>query len=100
MHELGHVLELGHSADPTSVMFATLGAGAANRNLIVADLNVPDTDRGGGSGLHARVSRPLPPAPAAPAPLSLNQNVGLMAWDAAVAELFSAGLTRTQRKRT
>jgi hypothetical protein len=102
MHELGHVLGLGHSANATSVMYATLAPGMANRNLTAADLNVPDTDGGGGSGLHARVPRLLPPAPtaAATAPLSLNQNFGLMAWDAAVADLFSAGLTRTARKRT
>jgi hypothetical protein len=31
---LEHVLGLGHLADPTSVMYATLGAGTANRNLI------------------------------------------------------------------
>jgi hypothetical protein len=78
-------------------MFATLGAGAANRNLTAADLNVPDTDGGGSSGLHARVFRPaLPPATAPP---SLNQNVGLMAWDLALADLSWAGLGRTQRKR-
>jgi hypothetical protein len=66
----------------------------------VADLNVPDADGGGASGLHARVPRPAPPAPTAPAPLNLNQNVGLMAWDLAVAELSWTGLTRTPRKRT
>jgi hypothetical protein len=99
MHELGHVLGLGHSADATSVMSATLGAGTANRNLTVADLNVPDTDGGGASGLHARVPRPVPPAPTAAAPLSLSQKVGLMAWDLAVADLSGAALTRTQRKR-
>jgi Matrixin len=101
MHELGHVLGLGHSADATSIMFATLGAGAANRNLTVADLNVPDTDGGGGSGLHARVFRPAPPptASTAQAPPTLNQNLGLMAWDLAVADLSGSGLGRTQRKR-
>ena len=81
-------------------MYATLGAGTANRNLTVADLNVPDADGGAPAGLHARVPRPAPPPPTATAPPSLNQNVGLMAWDAAVADLFPAGLARTQRKRT
>jgi hypothetical protein len=50
MHELGQVLGLGHRADPTSVIDATLGAGAADRNLA-----------------------------ATAAPLTLNQNLGLMA---------------------
>jgi hypothetical protein len=46
MHELGHVLGLGHSSSSTSVMCATLAAGTANRTLVTADLNVPDSDSG------------------------------------------------------
>jgi uncharacterized delta-60 repeat protein len=100
MHELGHALGLGHSADPTSVMYATLAPGMANRNLTVADLNVPDGDGGGSSGLHARVFHSALPPAAAAAPPTLNQNFGLMAWDLAVADLSWTGLARTQRKRT
>jgi hypothetical protein len=89
MHELGRVLGPGHGADPTSVMSVTLGAGTANRDRTTADLDVPDRDGGGPAGLHARGPRPAPPPTAsmAPAPPSLNQDVGLMAWDLAVADL-------------
>jgi hypothetical protein len=46
MHELGHAVGLGHSANATSVMYATLTAGAADRTLYTADLNIPDADSG------------------------------------------------------
>jgi virginiamycin B lyase len=54
LHELGHALGLGYSADITSVMYATLDPGAAKRTLVTADLNVPDIDNGA-CGLHAAV---------------------------------------------
>ncbi len=46
VHELGHVLGLGHSSNSSSVMYASLATGTANRALVTADLNVPDSDSG------------------------------------------------------
>jgi hypothetical protein len=58
MHELVHVLGLGHSSSSTSVMCASLSAGTANRALVTTDLNVPDSDSGP-CALHAAPAAPV-----------------------------------------
>jgi hypothetical protein len=59
-HELGHVLGLGHSADPASVMHDSLAPGTTRRLLVAADLNLPDDDAGGPARRAASRLDPLP----------------------------------------
>ncbi len=66
MHELGHVLGLGHSSEATSVMYSTLAPGTSDRTLTAADLNVSDTDSGP-SALQAGVMASLSAASRSPA---------------------------------
>jgi hypothetical protein len=69
-HELGHALGLGGVLDPTSPMYEILATGQANRNLTVADLNIPDEPIGvdplRAAPHHASVTASLTP-PAIPA---------------------------------
>jgi hypothetical protein len=74
MHELGHVLGLGHSSSSMSVMYASLATGTANRVLTTADLNVPDIDSGP-CALHAAPAATVigtNSSPSMPAPSSTS----------------------------
>jgi Matrixin len=42
----GHALGLGHTSDPSSVMFAMLATGTAHQSLTVADRAIPESDPG------------------------------------------------------
>jgi hypothetical protein len=100
-HELGHALGLGHSAAPVSPMNETLATGMANRNVTAAHLNIPIRLRELTRSARL-VTHPVPPssAAAAQAPPCMSQNVWLIAWDLALADLPSARPFQPRRKRT
>ncbi len=75
MHELGHVLGLGHNSSSTSVMYASLATGTANRVLTTADLSVPDSDSGP-CALHAAPAAAMTSTSTSPSmPLPSNPSV-------------------------
>jgi len=59
LHELGHALGLGGATDPTSPMYESLAAGATNRTVTVADLNISDAPAGADPQLAAPSSGTL-----------------------------------------
>jgi hypothetical protein len=110
MHELGHALGLGHSADPASVMYATLSAGVVNRVMTTADLGVPDSDTGGACGLHAAASPAVTRSAVVPAGSGASIAAlgagrvwmaldNLAAHDIALAHWPSSGAGRAKAKR-
>jgi hypothetical protein len=92
-HELGHALGLGHSTDSSSVMYATLNAGAVNRSLTAADLNVPDTGNGT-CGLHADLLPPVAAGLTAPATTPVSDKVAVFAVPVGTASPFPAAAVR------